>query len=43
MLAYAILMWGIAALFLLLGILIYRGKTELIHEYHRKKVKPEDE
>lgn len=21
----------------------YRGKTELIHEYHRKKVKPEDE
>ncbi|HCL20976.1 MAG TPA: hypothetical protein DHW47_03430 [Oscillibacter sp.] len=43
MLAYAILMWGIAALFLLLGILVYRGKTELIHEYHRKKVKPEDE
>lgn len=27
MIAYAVLMWAIAALFLLLGLLIYHGKT----------------
>lgn len=42
MTAYAILMWAIAMLFLLLGTLLYRGKTELIHDYHRKNVKSED-
>ena len=42
MTAYAVLMWAIAALFLLLGHLIYRGKTRLIHEYHRERVKSED-
>ena len=38
MIAYAVLMWAIAALFLLLGLLIYHGKTGLIHEYHRERV-----
>ena len=42
MTVYAVLMWAIAALFLLLGLLIYRGKTGLIHEYHRARVRPED-
>lgn len=42
MAAYAVLMWAIAALFLLLGLLIYHGKTVLIHEYHRERVRPED-
>lgn len=41
-LAYAILMWGIGALFLVLGILLRRGGTDLIHAYHREKVKTED-
>lgn len=36
MIAYAVLMWAIAALFLLFGLLIYHGKTGLIHEYHRE-------
>lgn len=31
MIAYAVLMWAIAALFLLFGLLIYHGKTGLIH------------
>lgn len=42
MLAYAILMWGIGALFLVLGILLRRGRTDLIHAYHRERVKAED-
>ena len=42
MLAYAILMWGIGALFLMLGILLRRGRTDLIHAYHRERVKAED-
>lgn len=42
MIAYAVLMWAIAALFLLLGLLIYHGKTGLIHEYHRERVRSED-
>ena len=42
MIAYAVLMWAIAALFLLFGLLIYRGKTGLIHEYHRERVRSED-
>ncbi len=42
MIAYTVLMWAIAVLFLLLGTMIYRGKTELIHEYHRTNVKEKD-
>ena len=42
MIAYAVLMWAIAALFLLLGLLIYHRKTGLIHEYHRERVRSED-
>ena len=38
MLVYAIVMFAIAALFVVLAVLICRGKTELIHGYHRTKV-----
>lgn len=39
MIAYAIVMFIGALLFILLGIPIYRGKTELIHSYHQTNVK----
>lgn len=38
MLAYSIIMFLVAALFTGLGIAIYRGKTDLIHDYHQTKV-----
>lgn len=42
MFAYSALMLMIAALFLVFGILIYKGHTNLIHDYHQKNVKAED-
>ena len=42
MLAYSILMFVIAALFLVFGILIQKGNTKLIHDYHQTRVKEED-
>ena len=38
MLAYSIMMFFAAALVLLLGIAIYKGKTNLIHSYHQTRV-----
>lgn len=38
MLAYSIIIFLIAVLFTGLGIAIYRGKTDLIHDYHQTKV-----
>ena len=38
MTAYSIILFLTGALFAGLGIAIYRGKTELIHDYHRTKV-----
>jgi len=38
MLAYSIIMFLIAAVFTGMGIAIYRGKTDLIHDYHQTKV-----
>ena len=38
MLVYSIIMFLIAVLFTGLGIAIYRGKTDLIHDYHQTKV-----
>ena len=35
---YSIIMFLIAVLFTGLGIAIYRGKTDLIHDYHQTKV-----
>ena len=38
MLLYSIVMFLIAVLFTILGIAIYKGKTNLIHDYHQTKV-----
>ena len=38
MLAYSIIMFLIAVRFTGMGIAIYRGKTDLIHDYHQTKV-----
>ena len=38
MLAYSIIMFIVAVLFTGLGIAIYQGKTDLIHDYHQTKV-----
>ena len=38
MLAYSIIMFLVAMIFMGMGIAIYRGKTDLIHDYHQTKV-----
>ena len=38
MLAYAIILFLVGALFAGLGLAIYRGKTDLIHSYHQTRV-----
>ena len=39
MLLYSILMFAISILFVVFSILIYRGNTKLIHDYHQTRVK----
>ena len=39
MLIYTVLMFLMAALFVAMGVMIFRGRTDLIHDYHQKKVK----
>lgn len=39
MIAYALILFAVAVLFLIIGILIYRGRTDLIHDYHQTNVK----
>ena len=38
MLVYSIIMFLVSALFTVLGIAIYKGKTDLIHDYHQTRV-----
>ncbi|MEG0751701.1 MAG: DUF3784 domain-containing protein [Oscillospiraceae bacterium] len=38
MIIYSIIMFAMALLMIVVGILVYRGKTELIHDYHQTKV-----
>ena len=38
MLLYSIIMLLVGALFAIISILIYKGKTDLIHSYHQTKV-----
>ena len=38
MLVYSIIMFVVAVIFAGMGIAIYRGKTDLIHDYHQTKV-----
>ena len=35
---YSVIVFCVAALFLWLGVAIYKGNTELIHSYHQEKV-----
>ncbi len=39
MLLYAILMFAVFLLFTVLSVMIYRGRTDLIHSYHQEQVK----
>lgn len=39
MLPYSIIMFVVAIVFLVFGLLIHNGRTELIHAYHQTKVK----
>ena len=39
MIAYSIIMIATAVLFLYLGIAVYRGNTNLIHDYHQRNIK----
>lgn len=39
MMAYSMIMFAMAALFLGLGIAVRRGNTKLIHDYHQTNVK----
>ena len=38
MILYSIILLIVAAAFVVMGIAIYRGKTDLIHDYHQTKV-----
>ena len=38
MITYSIIMFLAAVLFAVLGVAIYRGKTDLIHDYHQTNV-----
>lgn len=38
MILYAIIMFAVTGLMATLAVLIYRGKTELIHDYHQTNV-----
>lgn len=38
MIIYAIIMFATAVLFGILAVQIYKGKTDLIHDYHQSKV-----
>ena len=39
MISYAIILWAVAALFIVFGVKIYKGRTDLIHDYHQTQVK----
>lgn len=39
MIAFSVMMFAVALIMIVLGRLIYKGKTELIHSYHQTKVK----
>ena len=39
MILYSVIMFFVGALFLGISVAIYRGKTDLIHDYHQSKVK----
>ena len=42
MLLYSLIMFAAGAVILGVGIAVFRGRTNLIHDYHQENVKPED-
>lgn len=42
MAVYSVIMFISAVLFFIIGLLIYKGNTELIHDYHQSKVDKSD-
>ena len=42
MVLYSVILFAVSILFIVIGVLIYRGRTDLIHDYHQKNVKEED-
>lgn len=43
MIVYCLILFAAAAVFLILGVLIFRGKTDLIHDYHQANIKASDQ
>lgn len=39
MITYSVLLFFLAALFLILGVFIYKGNANLIHDYHQTRIK----
>jgi Na+-driven multidrug efflux pump len=42
MIIYSVILFAVAALVLVMGLLIRRGRTDLIHDYHQTRVKDSD-
>lgn len=42
MIVFSVILFSVAAVFLILGILLYRGNTHLIHDYHQIHIKDAD-
>ena len=42
MLLYSIIMFAVAILFIVISLSIYKGNTNLIHDYHQTKVKDKE-
>ena len=42
MIAYSMIMFSAAVLFLVLGIAVYKGNTKLIHDYHQTNIEETD-
>lgn len=42
MLLYSIIMFAVAILFMVISLSIYKGNTNLIHDYHQTKVKDKE-
>ncbi len=38
----SIVLFAVALLFFILGLMIYNGRTELIHAYHQKNINPSE-
>ena len=39
MIVYSIILFAVAILFIVIGVMVYNGRTDLIHSYHQARVK----